>query len=239
MAAVRVGRGERRDWRVADRTVDANAFSSYLSTYNALRVAKGYVWAGALLWLMRRDVADGRRVVPPLRLGLALGLLAATISVFWERVLFVGSYDPGAVFRASGFVSASHVGGAYLEAMLVMLAPFGLALAVTADRWLYRLMWYVVVLFGALAVLMTLSRAAVVAWLIASRLFAAGVVVEIRGVARGLPARRDANGKPAARFSRCSPSRCSRPMPPNWASGSPRPPPTSRCASPIGRSPST
>ena len=67
---------------------------------------------------------------------LALGLFAATISVFWERLLFVGSLDLGAVFRAAGFVSATHVGGAYLEAILVMLAPFGLAQAVTADRWL-------------------------------------------------------------------------------------------------------
>ena len=176
-------------WPIA--TVDANAFSSYLSNYNALRVAKGYVWAGALLWLMRRDAADGRRVVPPLRLGLALGLLAATISVFWERVLFVGSYDPGAVFRASGFVSASHVGGAYLEAMLVMLAPFGLALAVTADRWLYRLMWFVVVLSGALAVLMTLSRAAVLAWLIVIATFAlVWWLKSRRGIAVSLTPRR-------------------------------------------------
>ena len=157
-------------WPIAP--VDANAFSSYLSTYNALRIAKGYVWAGALLWLMRRDTSEGRKVVPPLQLGLALGLLAATISVFWERLLFVGSSDLGAVFRASGFVSATHVGGAYLEAILVMLAPFGLALAVTAERSLYRLMWYVVVLFGALAVLMTLSRAAVLAWLISVAVFA-------------------------------------------------------------------
>jgi hypothetical protein len=157
-------------WPLA--TVDANAFSSYLSHYNALRVAKGYVWAGVLLWLMRRDAADGRQVVPPLRLGLALGLLAATISVFWERALFVGSYDPGAVFRASGFVSATHVGGAYLEAMLVMLGPFGLALAVAADRWVYRSLWFVAVLSGALAVLMTLSRAAVLAWLIVVAAFA-------------------------------------------------------------------
>ena len=29
--------------------VDANAFSNYLSTYNALRVGKGYVWRGHAL----------------------------------------------------------------------------------------------------------------------------------------------------------------------------------------------
>jgi VanZ family protein len=176
-------------WPIA--TVDANAFSSYLSSYNALRVAKGYVWAAVLLWLMRRDAADGRQVVPPLQLGLALGLLAATISVFWERALFVGSYDPGAVFRASGFVSATHVGGAYLEAMLVMLTPFGLGLAVAADRRFYRPLWFVVVLSGALAVLMTLSRAAVLAWLIVVAMFALVWWLKTRlGVAVALEPRR-------------------------------------------------
>ena len=152
--------------------LDANAFSSYLSTYNALRVAKGYGWAGAMIWLVWRDAAEGGKVVPPLRLGLALGLLTATLSVFWERLLFVGSTDFGAVFRASGLVSATHVGGAYLEAILVLLAPFGLATAVAAKRWPSRLMWYVVVLLGACAVLLTLSRAAVFAWLISVAVFA-------------------------------------------------------------------
>jgi VanZ family protein len=152
--------------------LDANAFSSYLSTYNALRILKGYVWAAALLWLIGRDAAGCRNVVAQLQLGLALSLFAATISVYWGRLQFVGALDLATYFRAAGFVSATHVGGAYLEAMLVLLAPFGLALAFTADRFLHRVAWYVVVLLGAGAVLMTLSRAAAVAWLLAVAVFA-------------------------------------------------------------------
>jgi VanZ family protein len=151
---------------------DANAFSNYLSTYNALRIAKGYVWGGAVLWLICRDASAGRKVIPPLQIGLTLGLFAATISVLWERLLFAGLADLGTAFRAAGFVSATHVGGAYLEALLVMLAPFGLSLAVTAERSLHRHMWYAVVLLGAAAVLVTLSRAALVAWLISVAVFA-------------------------------------------------------------------
>jgi VanZ family protein len=146
--------------------VDANAFSNYLSSYNALRVAKGYLWAAAILWLILLDASAGRNVVLQLATGLALGLLAATISVFWVRLLFVGSLDLESPFRAAGLVSATHVGGAYMEVILVVLAPFGLALAVTADRPLHKLMWYVVVLSGMGAVLMTLSRAAFAAWLV-------------------------------------------------------------------------
>jgi VanZ family protein len=152
--------------------VDANAFSNYLSSYNALRVAKGYVWAGALLWLIVLDASAGRKVVLPLVGGLALGLLAATITVFWVRLLFVGSLDLESAFRAAGLVSATHVGGAYLEVILVVLAPFGLALAVTVARPLHRFGWYVVVLLGMAAILMTLSRAALAAWLVAVAVFA-------------------------------------------------------------------
>jgi VanZ family protein len=146
--------------------LDANAFSNYLSPYNALRVAKGYLWTAGLLWLLWRDTAAGRPVLPRLQLGLGFGLLAAVIGVFWERLLFVGLAGPGAWFRAAGLVSATHVGGAYLEAMLVVLMPFALASAVSARQLAGAVLWFGVALLGGLAVLMTLSRAAAAAWLV-------------------------------------------------------------------------
>jgi VanZ family protein len=152
--------------------LDANAFSSYLSPYNALRVAKGYAWGGALLWLAWRDAAAGRPVTTRLQLGLGLGLVAAAFSVWWERALFVGAGDLGTWFRAAGFLSATHVGGAYMEAILVALTPFGLALAVGARRVWHAAVWYAVVLVAGCAVLMTLSRAALAAWLLAIAIFA-------------------------------------------------------------------
>jgi VanZ family protein len=167
--------------------IDANAFSSYFSTYNALRIAKGYVWAGAVLWLIWRDASAGRGVVRTLQIGLALGLLAATISVLWERLQFAGSPDLGTAFRAAGFVSATHVGGAYLEAVLVMLAPFGLALAVTAEGSLRRVMWSLVVLSGAGALLLTLSRAALAAWVVAMAAFVVVWWLKSRGPSAAVP----------------------------------------------------
>jgi hypothetical protein len=71
--------------------VDANAFSSYLSSYNALRIAKGYAWGSAVLWLVCRDAAAGRRVAPALQVGLAAGLFAAVASVYWERLSFLAA----------------------------------------------------------------------------------------------------------------------------------------------------
>ena len=44
-----------------------------------------------------------------------------------------------------------------------MLVPFALALAVTADRVPYRVLWHVVALLSAGAIVMTVSRAALAA----------------------------------------------------------------------------
>ena len=89
--------------------IDANAFSSYLSTYNALRIAKGLCLGRRNTLADRRDASAGRMILP-LQLGLALGLAAAAVSVYWERLLFHGSPGLDNVFRAAGLVSATHVG---------------------------------------------------------------------------------------------------------------------------------
>lgn len=151
---------------------DANAFTSYLSGYNPLRVAKGYAWAGVLLVLVHRDARQEPTAVTSLPLGLALGLVAAAGGVLVERLLFAGEVGLSDPFRAAGFVSATHVGGAYLEAILVMLTPFALWLAFNAKRSAYGVLWSIAVLLGALAVLSTLSRAAAVAWAVAVASFA-------------------------------------------------------------------
>jgi VanZ family protein len=152
--------------------IDGNAFTNYLSPYNALRVGKGYLWGACLLALIWRDAAAGRDAAGRLQLGLGLALLSAVLGVFWERLRFVGLTDFDAWFRAAGLVSATHIGGAYLEAVLVTLAPFALALALASRRPGVGLFWYGMVAVGAVALLMTLSRAAVAAWAVALAAFA-------------------------------------------------------------------
>jgi hypothetical protein len=53
-----------------------------------------------------------------------------------------------------------------------MLAPFGLAFAISDRRPVLRLLWSLLVLLGAAAILVTLSRAALVAWLLSVCVFA-------------------------------------------------------------------
>jgi len=168
--------------------LDGNAFTSYLSRFNALRVGKGYAWALGLVGLVACDACTDRGA-GALGTGLALGLAAAVAGVLWERLVFVGFADLAAPFRAAGFVSATHVGGAYLEAILVVLAPFALAQALRARSLAPRLAWSAVVVLGAAAVLTTLSRAAFAAWLVALAVYGIVWVMRSRRGAAAAPAR--------------------------------------------------
>lgn len=152
---------------------DSAGFFSYLSPLNSVRVLKGYVWGALLAWICVRDAATDPNAPARLCSGLALGLAAAAAGTFWERWTFAGAPGFDDAFRAAGLVSATHVGGAYLEALLVMLAPFALAVVVDARRPAMRALGIVALGLGAAALLMTVSRAAAVAWGIAAFTFAA------------------------------------------------------------------
>ncbi len=140
--------------------LDANALSGYLGGYNALRVGKGYLWGLGLLLLIAQDLSVGRPVRAWLLGGLVLGLAAAAAGVFMENLALRGSLLPSTAFRAAGLVSANHVGGAYLEAVLVMLIPWALALVLRPGHSAGRALAAFALCAGLLALMLTLSRAA-------------------------------------------------------------------------------
>ncbi len=71
-----------------------------------------------------------------------------------------------------------------------MLAPFGVGMAVSARRLAHRAFWYVVVMAGAGAMLLTLSRTGFVAWLISLAAFALIWALKSREVDALAPTRR-------------------------------------------------
>lgn len=156
--------------------LDANALASYYSHYSALRLAKGFAFAAGLAVLLDSHAAEGRDVKGPLVKGMVIGLVAATISVFWERVAYAGMTDFAKNFRVAGLFSTMHTGGAHLDAFLVTTLPF---LAVWAFRSRRPGLWLcVAVLFagGVYAVMMTYSRAAVAALAVVILMVAGGVI---------------------------------------------------------------
>ncbi len=104
--------------------VDANAFYSFYSHYNALRVGKGFLWALLLLPMLGQAVARGASLGRLWSLGMLGGLAAAIVSVAWERALFTGLFDFDTPYRATGLFSGMLTGGAPIDGYLVAALPF-------------------------------------------------------------------------------------------------------------------
>jgi hypothetical protein len=113
--------------------LDANAFTSYWSPYNSLRLAKGFLW-GALIYLwVRRAHLDRHDLARHLAIGMGLGLAGVGLVGAWEHGLFVGFEGRGETYRIVGTFSSMHTGGGHIEAYLVAALPF-LWLATTRFR---------------------------------------------------------------------------------------------------------
>jgi len=104
--------------------LDANAFSSYWSPYNALRLAKGFLWGGLWFLWLRRAGLERAALARWLSAGMGLGLLGVGLVGAWEHHLFVGFEDRLETYRIVGTFSSMHTGGGHIEAYLVAALPF-------------------------------------------------------------------------------------------------------------------
>lgn len=152
--------------------LDGNAFTTYLSPFNALRVGKGVLWGVLLAWLVARDNSEKAVVERRLVEGLALALLMLGLAVVWERVTFRSVLALDGDYRVTGPISAMHIGGAYLDALLAALAPFALLLALRGPHLAWRALGIAALVLGFYAVVVTYSRAPLVAWVIGAGVFA-------------------------------------------------------------------
>lgn len=148
--------------------MDANAFSSYWSPYNSLRIAKGMAWGGLIfLWVRRSGLAMdvlGRRMA----VGMGVGLLGVSLVGVWEHWLFAGQAN--GTYRIFSTFSSMHTGGGHIEAYLAAAVPF---------LWLYMGRWRDLALSGPLLLLTALAMLYTVA---RGGLVALGVVVVILAV---------------------------------------------------------
>ena len=165
---------------------DVNAFNSYFSAYNGLRVSKGFFWALLLLPFLRQALrerpADAFR---SLAVGLAIGLAATSVWAVAERLPFVGLFDFDTVIRVTGSFSSMHIGGGHLGAFLVLALPFLAApLAVRMPALAWPLALGVLALAGYV-LLTTFQRAAYAAFAVGFLVLVAGLSLAARrGVGR-------------------------------------------------------
>jgi len=146
---------------------DANAFNSYYSPYNALRIFKGALWALVIYRLYRRFVALGIDIGRPFAWGMVLGLALTVAVILWERMVFSGLWNFTASYRVTGPFSAMHTGGAYIEALLAVAAPFLVFLLLERRHWLVWLGGFMLLLATTYALMVTFSRNGYMAFAIA------------------------------------------------------------------------
>ena len=148
-------------------TPDANAFSSYFSPFNALRISKGFVWAILFIQFAQRLDLDSTNTFQWFARGMTFGLAAVVAVVIREKILFGGLLDFSSEYRATGPFSAIHTGGAYIEAYLVAAVPFLIYLILHTRSWLCRVVGPVLLLASTYALMATISRSGFAAYAIA------------------------------------------------------------------------
>lgn len=154
-----------------------NAFASYYSHYNALRIGKGFIWAGALVPLLVWQEQRHASVPRWLSGGMVAGLAAASLSVVWERVTYVALLDFSRDFRVSGLFSTMHTGGAHLDAFLATALPFAAARARSARTWASRAGAALAAAAGTYALMVTFARSAFAALAVVTLLVAVGGLI--------------------------------------------------------------
>lgn len=138
--------------------LDANAFFSYMSHYNALRVAKGFVWALVLLPLLRYEVEGRGALAGRFMTGMVLGLAGTIIAVLWERYLYPGLFNFHSDYRVAATFFSMHTGGPQIEAYLIFALPFAVAWGLVRGTVRSFVITLLLCAGGVYGVLVTFSR---------------------------------------------------------------------------------
>lgn len=146
---------------------EANEFSNYYSSYNALRIAKGVLWAFILYGLFGRLSSIGHNVRRLFAKGLVAGLAGTVAVIVWERFVFPGMFNFTDVYRVTGPFSQMHIGGADIETYLTLSTAFLVVLLFEARSWVARLFGAVLLAGATYGLMVTFSRVGYAAYGIA------------------------------------------------------------------------
>src|SRR5665647_702455 len=110
-------------------------FAGYSDPLNSLRVFKSLGFALLLIPLLQHELVQSRALAGQrLATGVVTGLTVVTLAVVWERAAFPGLLDFSTNYRTAALFWEMHVGGAAIDAYLVLTAPFVVWALVSAHR---------------------------------------------------------------------------------------------------------
>jgi hypothetical protein len=144
----------------------------YLRPDNALRLAKGFYTALALLPFLRMRMRTYGDAMVWLGTGMVAGLAIVSLAVLAERAVFTGLFDFTTRYRVVGTFSSMHVGGGYIGAYIAMALPF-LLVCLLKPRPLTLLAMFVAAILAGYALVVSYARTAYAGALIS--MLAAGV----------------------------------------------------------------
>ena len=100
-------------------------FDGYAQALNSLRVGKSLLYALALWPLLQDELQPAApRAFRRLALGMQVGLAFVGLAVLWERAAYPGLLDFSSRYRTTALFWEMHVGGAAIDAYLVLATPF-------------------------------------------------------------------------------------------------------------------
>jgi VanZ family protein len=157
---------------------DFNAFNNYFSHFNALRIAKGGLWA-LLIWrLSRRFFAANVDVRQQFAWGMTAGLALTVLWVIWERAAFPGLWAFNDDYRVTGPFSATHTGGAYIDCFLAAAIPYLIVLTLRQRNWLVKMAGVGLTLASTYVLMVTYSRGGYLAFAVAVVVVSLAVVLK-------------------------------------------------------------
>lgn len=130
----------------------------FLRPDNALRLAKAVVEALALLPFIRQRQHTHQDAVSLFAYGMAAGLMAVTVEVLAERLLFASILDTSTAYRVAGPFSSMRVGGGHIGAYTALALPFTLCLFQLRPRWVGTVLAPLACLAGAYTLAVTFAR---------------------------------------------------------------------------------
>jgi len=137
---------------------DANAFTNYYSSFNAMRIGKGALWAFLVYGLLQRCAATKIDIEQALAVGMVGGLVLAVVVILWERMTFASLFDFASNYRVTGLFSSMHVGGAYIECFFAVAVPFLILLILQTRSRAGRVLGTILLIAATYALMVTFSR---------------------------------------------------------------------------------
>lgn len=118
-----VGIGLVRGWYRLPAALSGDQLSLYGNEWNAVRIAKGYFWGVAfapfMIAQLRREPTSFRRFIG----GVQASAAVVGLAVIWERHVTVGLLNFHDLYRPSGPMFSSHIGGLQIDAFWAIALP--------------------------------------------------------------------------------------------------------------------